>query len=192
MTERSSAVTASVRDQPTRRSLLDRTFTVSVILKGVDGALEMVGGLLLLLVSARTWHSVAVAVTRHELSQDPHDYIATHLLHATGQLNHTRVFGAIYLLSHGAVKIMLVVALLRRLWWAYPVSIAFLLAFIAYQLYRITIAPTAGMILLTAFDLFVTWLVWREYRLHRIARVAPGTPVASNASTLRSEDLPEA
>jgi uncharacterized membrane protein len=150
-----------------RRSLLDRTFTVSIILKGVDGALEMIGGLLLLLVPARTWHSWAVAITRQELSQDPHDYIANHLLHATGHLDQTRVFGAIYLLSHGAVKIVLVVALLKRLWWAYPVSLVFLLAFIAYQLYRIVVAPTAGMIALTVFDVFVTWLVWREYQIHR-------------------------
>jgi uncharacterized membrane protein len=155
------------------RSLLDRIFEVSIILKGVDGALEMIGGLLLLLVSAKTWHGWAVAVTRQELSQDPHDYIANHLLHLTGHLAQTRVFGAIYLLSHGAVKIVLVVALLKRLWWAYPVSIAFLVAFIAYQLYRIAVAPTTGMIVLTIFDVFVTWLVWREYQIHRRTGLDP-------------------
>jgi uncharacterized membrane protein len=161
---------AQTLDRSAHRSLLDRTFTISIILKGLDGLLEMVGGLLLLLVSARTWHSLALALTRHELSQDPHDYIANHLLHVTSRLNQTRVFGAVYLLSHGAVKVVLVVALLRRQWWAYPVTIAFLVAFIAYQLYRISIAPTAGMIALTVFDLCVTWLVWREYQLHRRAR----------------------
>jgi uncharacterized membrane protein len=149
------------------RSLLDRIFEVSIILKGVDGALEMIGGVLLLVVPARLWHNWALAVTRHELSQDPHDYFANHLLHATGHLDQARVFGAIYLLSHGAVKIVLVVALLKRLWWAYPVSIAFLVAFIAYQLYRIAVAPTTGMVALTIFDVFVTWLVWREYQIHR-------------------------
>jgi uncharacterized membrane protein len=35
---------------------------------------------------------------------------------------------------------------------------------------RIAIEPTFGLIALTVFDLFVTWLVWREYRLHRRAR----------------------
>jgi uncharacterized membrane protein len=134
----------------------------------------MIGGLLLLVVSPQTWHRLMIALTHHELSQDPHDYIANHLLHATGDLSHTRVFGAIYLLSHGAVKIVLVVALLKRQWWAYPVTIAFLLAFIAYQAYRIVVASSAGMVALTIFDLFVTWLVWREYQLHRRAQHETG------------------
>ena len=149
------------------QSLLDRTFKVSVVLKGIDGVLEMIGGVLLLVVPARLWHNWAVALTRHELSQDPHDYFANHLLHATGHLDQARVFGAFYLWSHGAVMVVLVVALLKRLWWAYPVSIAFLVAFIAYQLYRIAVAPTVGMVALTIFDVFVTWLVWREYQIHR-------------------------
>jgi len=87
-----------------KRSLLDRTFTISIILKGLDGVIEMIGGLLLLVVSPDSWHNLAIDVTRHELSQDPNDYIANHLLHASGDLNQTRVFGALYLLTHGAVK----------------------------------------------------------------------------------------
>ena len=63
--------------------------------------------------------------------------------------------------------------MLKRQWWAYPVTIAFLLAFIAYQLYRIAVAPTLGMIALTIFDMFVTWLVWREYQLHRRSERQP-------------------
>jgi uncharacterized membrane protein len=157
----------AVHEESSKRSLLDRTFTVSIILKGIDGALEVVGGVLLLVVSSQTWHGWAVALTRHELSQDPHDYVANHMIHAANHVGQTRVFGAVYLLSHGAVKIVLVVALLKRLWWAYPVSIAFLVAFIGYQLYRIAIGPSVGMIALTVFDVFVTWLVWREYQNHR-------------------------
>ncbi len=47
--------------------------------------------------------------------------LATHLLHATSGLTGSAVqFGAIYLLSHGVVKIVLVTALLRNKRWAYP------------------------------------------------------------------------
>jgi hypothetical protein len=34
-----------------RRTLLDRTVFVSLILKGLDGALELIGGILLLVVA---------------------------------------------------------------------------------------------------------------------------------------------
>ena len=62
------------------KDLLDRTFQVSIILKGFDGVLEVVGGLLLLLVSPSSIGRLVAALTHHELSEDPHDFIATHLL----------------------------------------------------------------------------------------------------------------
>ncbi|HEX6444003.1 MAG TPA: DUF2127 domain-containing protein [Streptosporangiales bacterium] len=149
-------------------SLLDRAFAVGIALKGLDGLLELVGGVLLLFVSPATINRVVAAVTEHELSEDPHDLVATRLLHAAhGLTGHAVTYAAIYLLAHGLVKIVLVVALLANRRWAYPWMIAFLLAFIAYQLYRIALAPTAGLIALTVFDVAVVWLTYREYRKQR-------------------------
>ncbi len=51
--------------------LLDRTFEVGIILKGLDGALEVLGGLLLLLVSPAAINRVTTTLTQHELSEDP-------------------------------------------------------------------------------------------------------------------------
>lgn len=155
------------------RRLLDRTFDVAVILKGVDGLIEVIGGVLLLVVSADTLNNLAVRFTRAELSADPHDFLAHRLLRLTADLHHTQTFGAVYLLSHGAVKIILVAALLRQQRWAYPTMLAFLVAFIAYQCYRMFYAPSVGLILLTIFDAFVVWLTWREYQLHRPDTSAP-------------------
>jgi uncharacterized membrane protein len=78
------------------------------------------------------------------------------------------LFGAAYLLSHGLVKIVLVAALLRNKLWAYPWMIVFLIAFIAYQVYRMTFAPSIGLVALTIFDAFVAWLTYREYRKQRV------------------------
>lgn len=80
------------------------------------------------------------------------------------------LYAALYLLAHGAVKVVLVVALLRNRLWAYPWMIAVLLAFIAYQLYQLAVSPTAGLVALTVFDAFVVLLTWHEYgrqRRHR-------------------------
>ena len=44
--------------KPPGHGLLDRTFRVSLILKGLDGVLELIGGILLLLVTRKrkaTW-----------------------------------------------------------------------------------------------------------------------------------------
>ncbi len=154
---------------------LDQAFLAGIVLKGLDGLLEVVGGLVLLVVSPALINQLAQAVTQHELSEDPHDFIATHLLHAAGTLSGSSVrFGAIYLLSHGLVKIVLVAALLRNQVWAYPWMIAFLLLFAAYQVYRIALRFSIGLFLLTLFDLAVAWLTYREYLRHR-ARPASGS-----------------
>lgn len=152
-------------------SLLDRAFAVGIVLKGLDGLLELVGGALLLFVSPATVNRLVAAITHEELSEDPHDLIASHLLHAAHGLTGQAVtYAAVYLLAHGLVKIVLVAALLRNKLWAYPWMIAFLLAFIGYQLYRIVLDPTAGLIALTVFDAVVVWLTYREYRKQRTAK----------------------
>ncbi|WP_287934319.1 DUF2127 domain-containing protein [Arthrobacter sp.] len=152
----------------TDRTLLDRTFQVSLVLKGLDGLLELAGGVLLLLVSPAQVGSVVRFLTQHELSEDPHDLVATTLVHLAGSLTvSATLFGAVYLLLHGLVKVALVAAVLRDKLWAYPWMVAFLLVFIAYQGYELLVAFTWSMALLTAFDIFIVWLTVREYRAHR-------------------------
>jgi len=97
------------------RDSLDRVFEIGVILKGLDGVLEAVGGLLLLAVPPATIDRVLVRLTQHELSEDPHDVIASRILGYTHGLTGSAVtFAAVYLLVHGIVKIVLVAALLRN------------------------------------------------------------------------------
>jgi uncharacterized membrane protein len=155
------------------KDLLDRTFEIGIILKGLDGILELVGGFLLLVISPAGINRMVSSLTQHELSENPNDFVATHLLRLSHGLTGSAVgFAAAYLLLHGIVKVILVAALLRNKLWAYPWMIAFLLAFIVYQLYRIVLHPTLGLTALTIFDVAVTWLTWREYRKQRSLRRA--------------------
>jgi uncharacterized membrane protein len=150
---------------------LDRAFAVGIIAKGLNGAAELVGGVLLLLLTPARIQELAASWTHGELSEDPHDFIATHLLHtANGLSGHAVLFGSVYLLVHGLVKVVLVIALLLDKLWAYPWLIVVLLLFIAYQLYRLVLDPTAGLIALTVFDSVIVALTWREYREQRRRR----------------------
>lgn len=144
---------------------LDRVFEIGIIGKGLNGLGEVVGGLLLLFTTPSRLHHLVAAVTQGELSEDPHDLIATRLLHtASGLTGHAVLFGAVYLLLHGVVKVLLVIALLQNRLWAYPWMIGVLLAFIGYQLYRISLSVSVGLVGLTAFDILIVALTWREYR----------------------------
>lgn len=152
---------------------LDRVFEIGIIAKGLNGVAELIGGLLLLFVTPSRIQNLAGAITQGELSEDPNDFIATHLLHtANGLTGDAVLFGAIYLLIHGLVKVALVVALLLNKLWAYPWAIGVLLMFIGYQLYRISLHATAGLIALTVFDFVIVALTWREYARQRKIRGA--------------------
>lgn len=158
------------------RDRWDRVFEIGIVAKGLNGAAELVGGVLLLVLTPAQLQTLAVSWTRGELSEDPRDFIATHVLHTANGLTGAAVlFGAIYLLAHGLVKVVLVAGLLLNKLWAYPAMIVVLLAFIAYQLYRIALDPTAGLIGLTLFDAAIVALTWREYRRQR-RRPALGSP----------------
>ncbi|HEU0129325.1 MAG TPA: DUF2127 domain-containing protein [Pseudonocardiaceae bacterium] len=123
------------------------------------------------MVSPATINRIVGTLTQHELSEDPHDVIATHLLRVSHGLTGSAVgFAAAYLLLHGFVKVVLVLALLRNKLWAYPWMTTFLVAFIGYQLYRIALHPTLGLSALTIFDALIVWLTWREYQKQRSAR----------------------
>jgi uncharacterized membrane protein len=87
---------------------LDWIFKVGMVLKGLDGILEIAGGTLLLLLAPHAIEHLVRALTAHELSQDPHDLIARYLLRTSSHLTGgTTLFGAVYLLSHGVAKVVL-------------------------------------------------------------------------------------
>lgn len=126
--------------------------------------LETVGGLLLFVASPVRIHSVVRALTQHELSEDPKDLVANYLLNGTQYLAPgTKTFAAIYLLWHGIVKIVLVVALLLRKRWAYPTAIAAFILFVVYQLYRYSHTHATELLVLSVLDVLIIVLTWLEY-----------------------------
>lgn len=143
-------------------------FRVGVFFKGIDAALELIGGVLALLISPATVTWLVTALTRRELIEDPHDLVVAALMHATQHYAITgNTFLALYLLAHGIVKIFLVVGLLKNKLWAYPVSLVVLGVFMVYQIYRYSYSHSLLMLALTIFDLAVVWLIWREWLIQK-------------------------
>ena len=150
----------------TRRSRLRHLFFyISVVAKGVDGVLEVIGGVLLFVVSPAQLYHIARMLTQHELTQDPHDMVANYLLHTTQNLSaNVKTFGAVYLLWHGIVKVVLVTGLLQQRRRAYPLAITAFLLFLVYQLYRYSHTHAPELLVLSFFDVLVVVLTWLEYR----------------------------
>jgi uncharacterized membrane protein len=154
--------------RPMQEKRIHQIFVASVLFKGAHALIEIVGGVALYLVSTEAIVATINRFSRDQLVEDPDDWIGTHLLdfaHHFSVAEHN--FYAFYLLSHGLIKSVLVIGLLREKLWAYPASFAVFSAFIAYQLYRYSFTHDPGLILLSIFDAFVIYLAVHEYRLLR-------------------------
>lgn len=64
-------------DRQKKSQAIHVLFDLSIIGKGINGALEVIGGALLCFTSPDRIHSVVRVLTQHELSEDPKDLVAT-------------------------------------------------------------------------------------------------------------------
>lgn len=146
------------------KTLLDKTYEVGIILKGIDGVLELIGAAALLFIPGHYFHAFSHWITELEAGSSHQGFISTHITRFGEELaNGRHVFAILFLLTHGLVKVVLVVCLLRNKLWAYPFGLVALTLFLVYQLYEMAIRPTFGMGFLTVLDAIIIWLVWREW-----------------------------
>jgi len=151
-----------------RAALLHRTFQVGVTLKGIDGVLETVGGLLLWFVGPRQLNEMVLAFVSNQLSRYPHELFAARFEHFAGRISAADpMFAAAYLLSHGITKVVLAIALLRNQMWAYPAAIATFGLFVAYEAHRWMHTHSLTLGVVTLLDASVVVLAWSEYRAQK-------------------------
>lgn len=143
---------------------LHSVLVLGILLKAFNGAVEIIVGVALIF-RLITLH-VVVFMFRDELIEDPTDVLASAVRrHVFPFLAHRQRFAAAYLLSHGIVKLALVIGLLQNKLWAYPVAIGVFILFVLYQVYGLSTSPSPFLILLTVFDIAVIVLTWHEYRI---------------------------
>lgn len=147
------------------QTLLDKTYEIGLFVKAFDGLVELIGGIAVLLIPRGTIEHWSQRIASHELYEG-HSFIAHHVTHASHELTHgSHWFVALFLLTHGIVKVGMVIALLRQKHWAYPWALGLLTAFLIYQIYLLFAKPGIMMALLTVIDMFIIWLVWREWQV---------------------------
>jgi uncharacterized membrane protein len=144
------------------RNLLHRSFRTGITLKGLDGLLESVAGILLV-VHPDIIRRIGIKMWISETLHDPTP-LAPHLAHASEKLaNASPHFAAMYLLAHGIAKVLLVAALWMNKIWAYPAAIVGFSGFVVWEIFRFTHTHSIALILLALFDLAVIALIWMEY-----------------------------
>lgn len=143
-------------------------FQLSLLCKAVFAVAEILAGIGAFFVTQQFVFTLVDRVTSVELFQHQHDAIANYLYASAQHFSlSTRNFTAVYLLSHGVVKLWLIVGLLREKHWYYPLAIAVFGLFVVYQLYRFNLSHSPWLIVITVIDVLVIALTWHEYRYVR-------------------------
>lgn len=148
-----------------REKLFHRLFEVGIWIKGIDGLIEIAGGILLFAVSLQALNSWIIAITQNEIQEDSGDLIANALRHAAQRITpgSKHIAGA-YLLGNGIVKVFLAACILRGKLWCYPIAIAVITLFILLQSVRLCFHFSWSMLIATIVDVAIVLLIWREYR----------------------------
>jgi uncharacterized membrane protein len=154
-----------------REQRLHRFFEITLLLKALFAVGEIVAAIGVYVVPLDTVADFIGAMTQAELARHPHDVAAAHLAEWARNLSvGTQHFVALYLLTHGAVKLWVIIGLMRERLWYYPVALVLFTLFIVYQIHRYTLTHSVSLLLITVVDLVVIALTWHEYRYLRDRR----------------------
>lgn len=149
-------------------------FEISLFLKAALAVAEIVTGIGVYFVTQQLVFRLVERIMRAELLEDPRDLVANYLFQSAQHFSvSTRNFTALYLLSHGIIKLWLIIGLLRAKLSYYPVAIAVFGLFIIYQLYRFSATHSPWLLLITAVDVLVIGLTWHEYHYLRPSHGRP-------------------
>lgn len=147
------------------KTLVHDSFEVSIAFKAFVGVLQVAGAIALFLIRPHVVSHWILWITDHELLDDPRDFIANHLVAFSQSFTHqSQIFAALYLASHGLIKLFLIWNLWKKRMWAYPAAITVFVLFGVYQIYRYFITHSVGMIILTVLDAIVIALTYLEYQ----------------------------
>jgi uncharacterized membrane protein len=145
---------------------IDVAYTIGVIVKGIDGAIEFVVGVLLLVAPALVHLVMAAAAAEvREGHTSASRFIADYVARLDSQLARSGLaFLIAFLVVHGVVKLVLVYCLLRKFHRIYPIALAVLALFLVYQVYAFITGPSIGMAVFAVLDALIIFFVYREYR----------------------------
>lgn len=144
-----------------RRNILHWSFKVGIAFKGLDGLTEFVGGFFFVFFSSDALANFVDRNTRGILQWDPDNLLAHSLRHSFDQMSSaSRIFVAIYLIGHGAVKLLIVAGLLREKRCVFPVAIIVLFGFIGFQIYHLCGKFSIGLVVFTLLDVIIAVLVY--------------------------------
>jgi uncharacterized membrane protein len=172
-------------------SLAHLAYIVTIAVKGLDGALETVLGLVIWLTGPQRVYAFVLHFSAPELLEEPGNHRFAQLLQHSASLLADSSAGLIvtivaYLLIHGILKLILSVTLLRgggR--WIYPLATVILLGFIGFMSWHLAQHWSNWVLGFALFDLLTLVLVLNEW--HGPIRLRPSAVQSRSGPVFRAE-----
>ena len=150
---------------PQKSSPMHQAYLATLMVKGFDGAIEILAGLVILITGPQRIYRWIVRITAPELYDGSH-VAAVHAIRRGAE--HLATTGAhfveFYLVVHGLLKLAVVVVLLRgggR--WIFPVGALILVSFIGYMGWRLQEQWSGWLLGFALFDVLTLALVLNEW-----------------------------
>jgi len=148
------------------RRLAHLAYVVTIAIKGLDGGLETLGGLVIWITGPQRLYRWVFRITAPELYNGDHVRAVEAVRRGAQHLAVTGAhFVVFYLLVHGVLKMALALVLLRgggR--WIYPVGTAILVGFIIFMAHRLTEQWSNWLLGFALFDAMTLALALNEWR----------------------------
>lgn len=144
-----------------KEELLDVSFNAMLLGKSIFAFVEFLSGLLLIFIPLELIKSTI----RHLAASIAFAPLSSMITNAGERLtSDATLFAVIYLLLHGALKLVTLALLWRKILWSYPLSIVLLVGFITYQMFEFFNHGAISMLVLCVVDLVMIALTLLEYR----------------------------
>jgi uncharacterized membrane protein len=142
---------------------LHRLFELSILIKGIDGVLELLAGIVLFFISSREITGIVHFLFRYDFDAD--DIINGFVLNITQNLTHsTQMFGAFYLLVNGIIKIAIVLALWSEKPIIFPIA-GFILGIVTvFGIVRFLHSLSPLLFFFILLDIVIIILLYYEYK----------------------------
>jgi len=145
-----------------------RIFEISLFLKGLNGLIEIIGGILIWTINKKEIVYFILNLTENSLSDNPNDFVSNFIVNTIGDFaSGSQLLFVVYLLLHGFIKLFLILCLFRNKLWAYPTSIVIFSLFIIYQFYNYYFTHSLELLVWTSLDVIIVILTMHEYRVRR-------------------------
>jgi uncharacterized membrane protein len=146
-------------------TIINIVFYGGLVIKAMDALIEFIGGLLLLILSHNSLNRLIWLIALPELREDPKDILMNYFITLGQDFSiSSQHLVAIYMLLHGTTKLTVIVLLLKRKLWAYPLAAVVFGLFIAYEIYSYMHSPSVLLLLLTITDAVMTVVIILEYK----------------------------